>query len=149
MTTRQWNITVDYVSGQGWEAAAETEGDYYSGSGWEARDAGTLLAAVARDLQAEVDGKAEARDIYVAVKDYTGYSALGASEILGAFTTEQAGRDACQADATENDAMPSWPGTPAPLVWKDDNADAVYFVAGRVDVTYYVRLLQVNERTSA
>lgn len=47
--TKQWTITVDYVPGQGYEAAIESDGHYHPG-GHEADDVHTLLASVADQL---------------------------------------------------------------------------------------------------
>jgi hypothetical protein len=57
-TPRQWTITVDYVPGQNWEAAIESDGDYSPG-GFEAQNLRNLLASVAAELQAEVQASRE------------------------------------------------------------------------------------------
>jgi hypothetical protein len=49
---RQWTITVDFVPGQGYEAAVESDGSYHPG-GYEADDIHALLASVADELTEE------------------------------------------------------------------------------------------------
>lgn len=53
MPNGQWTITVDYVPGQGFEAAVETGGSYDVG-GFESEDIDALLASVATGIREDL-----------------------------------------------------------------------------------------------
>jgi hypothetical protein len=55
---RNWEITVDYVEGQGWEACVSGTSHparLHVDDGWATSDPHTLMASVGRDLAAELD----------------------------------------------------------------------------------------------
>lgn len=81
--------------------------------------------------------------VYVAIKDVDEETR---SVILGAFSAEENGRDACQEDADET--VGEEPGSGAwldetALTWRDDSTES------RNGVTYTVRLLDLDVRTYA
>lgn len=85
-----------------------------------------------------------AGQVYIAIKDWRNriIGRDSRSVILGAFTTEELARAACQADSDEDDDGAGH----KVLAWEDDSAEMAR--PFRMSVTYTVRLVQMDEATS-
>jgi hypothetical protein len=82
-------------------------------------------------------------DIYISVKDVDDEESSTA--VLGAFTTEDLARAACQADSDDDSGMLAT--SSVPLQWTDDSAE-IHRTLG-YSAKYTVRLVNLDEPTYA